>query len=101
MKAPRSGFLVFVFIWQCAFAGVLGALGDPISAAILGVSALTTLGYLYLLRITWRLGWIQGRAAFAGAMAEAMRRGMHPIEFLIAEAERDGAVVMVSYEPDE
>ena len=35
-------------------------------------------------------GWMAGRAAMAGTLAEALRRGLSPGEWIMAELERDG-----------
>lgn len=47
------------------------------------------------LRIAHNHAWIMGRATMAGSLSEALRRGMHPVDFVIAEAERDGAQVRI------
>lgn len=87
-------------IGQGAIAAGLAIAGEWWLAGVSAFGMVTTLGYLSLLGIVWRQGWLAGRAAFAGAMAEAMRRGMHPVEFLMAEAERDGATLVIRHEPD-
>lgn len=56
------------------------------------------------LRHAYNHGWMAGRAAMAMSLPEAMHRGLHPIEWIIAEAERDGCRVRVTYvgeEPEE
>lgn len=60
---------------------------------------LMTLGLLTAMR-PWRdrlqfnAGWNSGRATFVLSMLEAQQRGMRPHEWLIAEAERDGVLVV-------
>lgn len=54
-----------------------------------------TLGMLGMARIyrdrsQYNSGWIHGRIAMFHSMGEAQARGMHPIEWMIGEAERDG-----------
>ncbi len=40
-------------------------------------------------------GWVRGRVAMVLSMSEAQARGMQPVDWLIAEAERDGFNVTV------
>lgn len=50
----------------------------------------------------FRLGWLRGRLAFWSSMAEAQRRGLSPAEWIIGEAERDGATVTIErVEPED
>lgn len=47
-------------------------------------------------RRAYRAGWLDGRIAMVLSMNEAMRRGMGLVEWLQAEAERDGIEVEIS-----
>ena len=41
----------------------------------------------------YRSGWLAGRQQMIVALAESQRRGMHPMEWLEGEADRDWAVL--------
>ena len=47
----------------------------------------------------YRSGWLAGRQQMVMAMVEAQRRGITPVEWLTAEAERDWAVL--GLDPDD
>lgn len=61
-----------------------------------GLSALTVGMLIYAgpwqARCHYNAGWLNGRAAMLSSMIEAQHRGMHPTEWLMAEAERDGVL---------
>lgn len=66
---------------------------------------LATLGLLgmfrpYRDRWQYNAGWMSGRTALVRSMSEAQARGMHPVEWLVAEAERDGFRVKVTPAPE-
>lgn len=52
-------------------------------------------------RVNYNAGWMAGRVAFVLSMGEAQARGMHPIEWLLAEAERDGHEITLTALPRE
>src|SRR4051812_45982897 len=41
----------------------------------------------------YHMGWIKGRTEMVGSLMEARKRGMNELEWLLAEAERDGCDV--------
>lgn len=54
-----------------------------------------------LFRAAYNRGWMDGRIAMIASLSEAQQRRMHPMEWLIAEAERDGFTVTVHTEPND
>lgn len=87
------GFTLVVVLWP-----------DPLIGFLLIVEAFLIASFRPQLRHAYNHGWMAGRAAMAMSLPEAMHRGLHPIEWIIAEAERDGCRVRVTYvgeEPDE
>lgn len=70
-------------------------------AAYLTVIGLFLLWTPVLVRRAFRQGWLAGRKAMLLSIPEAQRRGMNFSEWVTAEAERDGAqVVVVEKDPE-
>lgn len=81
--------LVQAFLWGYFVVGVL-----------LAIEGLLIGAHRAHLRSAHNYAWIMGRAAMLGSLAEALRRGMRPLDFVIAEAERDGALVRLTERRD-
>lgn len=75
--------------------------GSVVIGLLLICEGLLIGAHRYHLRIVHNNAWIMGRGAMLASLSEAMRRGMHPIDFVIAEAERDGARVRIVTEGPE
>jgi hypothetical protein len=78
---------VFGLIWLGGTP--LGAVAALVAGHIVGRCATARLRAAS----AYRIGWLQGRTAMVGALTEAMRRDMHPVDWLRAEAERDAAIL--------
>ena len=82
----------------CAIAGGLAgvclSLGYYIEAATLAVVILNCAANPFFWKRTFQVGWLRGRQAMLNSMAEATRRRMGMIDWVEAEMERDGFVVL-------
>lgn len=68
---------------------------DGIAACVVGLAVGLTVFDIVRRAVAYRRGWNNGRHAMRMTMFEAMRRGMSPVEWAVAELERDGFAVTV------
>jgi hypothetical protein len=99
---------LFTVTWTLIFAYELGAtvwalvIGQWWIAVAYGLWAVVAGGMVVMTRASFRAGWLEGRLALLQSMAEAQKRGMTSLEWLTAEAERDGIpVTQQPVEPDD
>lgn len=72
-----------------------GSWGDVLSGLLLAVLAGGSVVAALRTKMAYRNGWLEGRGQMVNALAEAMRRGLTPEEWLEGELERDYAVMRV------
>lgn len=80
--------LVAFNLWAWTGGWVHGVIGTLVGA-YLGFSALSGMARAR----AYRNGWLDGRRAMVGSMAEAQRRGLSMYEWAEREAERDAATL--------
>jgi hypothetical protein len=100
-KAPRFFIVTWVLVFGYELVAAVWAaiVGDWASAVTFGLWAMTAGCMMLIARSSYRSGWLEGRTAMLTTMAEARKRGMTSLEWLIAEAERDG--IPVTHQPVE
>lgn len=65
-----------------------------ITALYLTILGLMMLAFDRLVKRAFQVGWLKGRQAMLNSMAEATRRQMGLVDWVEAEMERDGFVVL-------
>jgi hypothetical protein len=77
-----------------ALAGLCLALGYYIESLTLVIVMLNCCAAPFFWKRAFQVGWLKGRQAMLNSMAEATRRQMGLIDWVEAEMERDGFVVL-------
>lgn len=102
MRGQRTGELVYTIcagieVVAAIFDAVAGSWANAISAACFGF-CLYMIGVLGT-RAARKWGWLDGRREMVNSIAEAARRGMALRDWMIAQAERDQAVLAGKVRP--
>lgn len=84
-------WLMFALAAFCALFGLaLVITGNWVGGPLLIIEGLLIASFRPQLRAVHNAAWLNGRIALLASMGEAQARGMHPEDWIIAEAERDG-----------
>lgn len=100
-KLTRTEKLMYAVGWVQLTVGIFIALGGWDNFAVglmLAIFGFVTMGQVWRDRRWFNTGWITGRAQMVATLAEAQARGLHPIEWLIGEMERDGYEIHIEEE---
>lgn len=91
--------LAFLQVFAGIFLGLMGVIDFAVAILVATLGGLG-MARIYRDRSQYNSGWLNGRIAMFASLSEARQRGLHPIEWMIAEAERDGFEVSFIEDPD-